>query len=163
MTVDDIVDIRPKPGGPLAVYESEELGLSPLMCLPQTTQVVEQAMTLEDAEEESAGMRTKEESMQRRKSEPRLPPRGYYQLKLILATYAALLHKISGDHFPLYKNVLLLFRILYHDKMDGQEHQFTRVNFVQLTWQVVEESRFYFNQKLNPDVFENGGIGSYPI
>ena len=84
-------------------------------------------------------------------------------MKLILATYAALLHKISGDHFPLYKNVLLLFRILDHDNMDGQEHQFTRGNFVQLTWQVVEKSRFYFNQKLNPDVFENGGIGSYPI
>ena len=60
VNVDDIVDVRPNPGGTLSVYEYSDLGLSPLMCLPRTTQAVERAMRLEDAGKESAKMCNKE-------------------------------------------------------------------------------------------------------
>ena len=72
--------------------------------------------------------------MQRRKTKPRLPLRGYYQFKLMLATYAALLRTLFVNHFPLYTNFLLLFRILYHENMGVQEHQFTKAKCAQLTW-----------------------------
>ena len=45
---------------------------------------------------------------------PRLPPRNWYELKDMLATFAALFWVLFRDVCPLYDQVLKLWRVLNH-------------------------------------------------
>ena len=85
------------PGDPAAMYESAESGISPLMVIPRTTQEIEEDIRREEAEAESKGTRTQAESLQMKKVDPRRPPRNWYKLKEMLATFYALLWVLFGD------------------------------------------------------------------
>ena len=61
-------------GGPVAMYESADSGISPLMVIPRTTQEIEEEIRKEEAESESQGTRTKAEAIQTKKGDPRSPP-----------------------------------------------------------------------------------------
>ena len=76
--LDDLVDLRFNPGGAVAVYESAEMGISPLLCLPKNSAEVEQELMQEEADKMSEGTRTKAEALRLRKTDPRTPPRNYY-------------------------------------------------------------------------------------
>ena len=84
-------------------------------------------------------------------------------MKLMGGTYSSLLFAGFGHRCPLYINVLALYRILDHEVMQEHTEKFTRAKCAQLTWQLLEESRFFFSQRLMADDFENGGPYSYPM
>ena len=66
------------PGGPVAMYESAESGISPLMVIPRMTQEIEEDISREEVEAESQGTRTQAEALHMKKADPRLPPRNWY-------------------------------------------------------------------------------------
>ena len=49
-----------------------------------------------------------------KKAYPRVPPRNWYELKGMLATFAALLWVLFGDVCPLYDQIYKLWRVLNH-------------------------------------------------
>ena len=81
LEIEEMVKTKFNPGGPVAMYESAESGISPLMFIPRTTQEIEDEIRREEAEAESQGTRTQAEELQTKKSDPRLPPRIWYELR----------------------------------------------------------------------------------
>ena len=61
------------------------------MVIPKTTQDIEEEIRREEAAAESQGTRTQAEAMQMKKADPRRPPRNWYELNDMLATFDALL------------------------------------------------------------------------
>ena len=70
----------------MAVYESAEMGISPLFCLPKNSAEVEQELMQEEADKLSEGTRTEAEALRWRKTDPRTPPHNYYEMKLMVGT-----------------------------------------------------------------------------
>ena len=58
MEIEDMVKIKFNPGGLVAMYESAESGISPLMLIPRTTQELEEEIWKEEATAEYQGTRT---------------------------------------------------------------------------------------------------------
>ena len=53
MAIEEMVETKFNPGGPVAMYESAESGISPLMMIPRTTQKIEEDIWKEEAAAES--------------------------------------------------------------------------------------------------------------
>ena len=67
--LDDLVDLKFNPGGAVAVYESAEMGISLLLCLPKNSAEVEQELMQEEADKLSEGTRTKAEALRLQKKQ----------------------------------------------------------------------------------------------
>ena len=102
LEIEEMVETKFKPGGPVAMYESAESGISPLMVIPITTQEIEEEIMREEAVDKSKGTRNKTETMNMKKADPRRPPRNWYELKDMISTFAVLLWLLFGDVCPLY-------------------------------------------------------------
>ena len=63
LAIEEMVKTTFKPGGPVAMYESAESGISPLMVIPRTTQEIEEKIRREEAEYESQGIITQTEAL----------------------------------------------------------------------------------------------------
>ena len=124
---------------------------------------VERELMQEEADRMSEGTRTHAEALRLRKTDPRLPPQNYYEMRLMVGTYTSFLFSGFGHRCPLYINGLALYRTLDHEVMQEHTEKFTRSKCAQLTWQLLEESRFFFRQRLIADDFENGGPYAYPM
>ena len=77
LAIEEMVKTKFNPGGPVAMYESAESGISPLMVIPRTTQEIEEEIRRQEAESECQGTRTQAEALQMKKAYPRLPPRNW--------------------------------------------------------------------------------------
>ena len=73
------------------------------------------------------------------------------------ATFATLLWVLFGYVCTLYDQVLKLWRLLNHLFIKSVKSKFTRIRYDQITWQVLEETRLFFDQWLGPNNFTNGG------
>jgi len=162
LAIEEIVKTKFNPGGPVAVYESAESGISPLMVLPRTTHEIEEEIRREEAADESQGTRTHAEALRLKKTDPRQPPRNWYELKEMCATFAALLWVLFGDQCPLYAQILQLWRVVNHPSIKAVKSTFGKVRCAQITWQILEETRQFFGMRLGPNDFTNGGPGLYP-
>ena len=114
MAIEEMVKTKFNPGGQVAMYESTESEISPLMVIPRTTQEIEEGIRRKEAAAESQGTRTQAEALQMKKSDPRRRPRNWYGLKEMISTFAALLWVLFGDVCPLYDQIYKLWRLLNH-------------------------------------------------
>ena len=97
LAIEEMVNTKFNPGGPVKIYESVEIGISPLMVIPRTTQEIEEEIWREEAAAESQGTRTQAEALQMKKTDPRRQQRNWHKLKEMLATFAALLWSLFAD------------------------------------------------------------------
>ena len=91
LKIEEMVKKKFNPGGPVAMYESAESEILPLMVIPRTTQEIEEEIRREEAATESQWTRTQAEALQTKKADPRRPPINWYELKEMLDTFSALL------------------------------------------------------------------------
>ena len=105
---------------------------------------------------------TQSEALQMKKSDPRGPPRKWYELKEMLSTFAALLWSLFGDVCPLYDQVLKLWRVLNHPSIKSVNSKFTSIRCFRITWHVLEETRLFLDQRLGPNDFTNRGLRISP-
>ena len=157
LVIEEMVKKKFNPGGPVGMYESEESGISPLLVIPRITQETEEYIMQEEAAAESQGTRTQEEALQMKKADPRRPPRKWYELKDMLATFSALLWVLFGDVCPIYYQVLKLRRVLNQPSIKVVKSKFIRIRCAHITWKVLEETRLFFDQQLGPNDFTNRG------
>ena len=75
----------------------------------------------------------------------------------MLATFAALLWVLFGDMCPLYDQIYKLWRVLNHPSILAVKSKFTRIWCAHRTWQLFEETRLFFDQRLGPNDFTNRG------
>ena len=97
-----------------------------------------------------------------KKSDPRFPPRNWYDLKKMLDTFAALFWVLFGYVCPLYDQVLNLWSVLNHPSRKSVKSKFTRIRCSHITWQILEEKRLFFGQSLGTNDFTNRGTRRFP-
>ena len=61
-----------------------------MIVIPRTTQEIEEEIRREESEAQSKGTRTQAEALQMKKAHPGRLPRNLYELKEMMATFAAL-------------------------------------------------------------------------
>jgi hypothetical protein len=105
-TMDDIVKMHFNSVGLSATLTTCEKGISNLLCLPRTAGEVEALKLFEQAIAATQATRTLKEAERIASSNKREPPSEYYSLKLMVATYAALLYVLFGANCHLYIKVL---------------------------------------------------------
>ena len=92
-----------------------------------------------------------------KKTDTRRQPRNWYELKEMLATFAAFLWVLFGDVCPLHDKIYKLWRVLNHPSIKLVKSKFTRIWCSQITRQLLEEARLFFNQRLITNYFTNRG------
>ena len=80
----------------------------------------------------------------------------------MLDKFAALLWLLFGGVCPLYDQVLKLWRVLSHPSLKSVKSKFTRIRCAHITWQVLEETRLFFDQRLGPNDFMNNVPRRFP-
>ena len=68
-----------------------------------------------------------------KKADPRHPPRNWYELKEMLATFAEFLWVMFGDVCPLYDQIYKLWRVLNHPSIKAVKSKFTRIRLSNIT------------------------------
>ena len=97
-----------------------------------------------------------------KKADPMRPPRNWYKSKEILATFSALLWVLFGDVCTLYDQIYKLWRLPNHPSIKAVKSKFTRIRCAHITWQVLKEKILFFDQRLGPNDFTNGGPRRFP-
>ena len=97
-----------------------------------------------------------------KKTDPRRPPRDWYELKEMLTKFAALFWVLFGDVCPLYDKILKLWRVLNHPSIQSSKSKFISIRCAHITWKVLEETRLFFGQRLVPNDFTNRGPRRFP-
>ena len=100
-----MVKTKFNPGVPVAMYESAESGISPLMVIPELHKKSKNILGGKRHKLNLKGQELKRRHSRRKKSDPRRPPRNWYELKDMLATFSALLWVLFGDVCPLYDQI----------------------------------------------------------
>ena len=77
MEIEDTVNTKFNPGGPVAMCESTVSGISTLTVITRTTQEIEEEIRREEAADGYQGTRTQSEAPHMKKSDPRRPPRNW--------------------------------------------------------------------------------------
>ena len=80
----------------------------------------------------------------------------------MLATFSALLWVLFGDVCPLYDQIYKLWSLLNHPSIKSVKSKFTGIWCDHITWQVLEETRLFFGQRLGPNDFTNRGPRRFP-
>ena len=75
----------------------------------------------------------------------------------MISTLAELLWVLFGDVCPLYDQSYKLWRVLNQPSIKAANSKFTRIPCAHITWQVLEETRLFFDQRLGPNDFTNRG------
>ena len=89
-------------------------------------------------------------------------PRNWCELKEMLATLSSLLWVLFGDVCTIYDQILKLWRMLNHPSIKAVKSKFTRIRYAHITWQVLEERRLFFYQRLGPNDVTNRGPRRFP-
>ena len=76
-------------------------------------------------------------------------------MKEILDTFAVLLWVLFGDVCPMYDQIYKLWRVLNHPSNKEVKSKFTRIRCAHITWQLLEETRLFFDQRLGTNDFTN--------
>jgi hypothetical protein len=123
---------------------------------------IEKERVAEQAELLSRTNRTLAEAIKLSKTETRRPPRNYHELKLNVATYAALLWVLYGEHCDLYKKTVAIWECLNSKWVKASKESYTSDVCASIIWAIIEDSRNFFSVRLHPDDFANGTVPTFP-
>jgi hypothetical protein len=87
-------------------------------------------------------------------AESRGPPRDLLTLKLLIATYLALLWSLYSDTCELYGELFAIYDILEEPEVMAMKHAFTPILCKQITWAIYDDSRSFFATRMHPDDFK---------
>jgi uncharacterized membrane protein YgcG len=153
-TIEDIVKIRSNPGGATASLKTAERGPSILACLPRMLGAIETLRIKEAAAEDSKANRTMKEAEQLARADSREPPQDLLSLKLLIATYLALVWSLYSETCDLYDKLFSVYDILEEPEVLAMKQAFTPMLCKQITWAIYDDSRSFFATRMHPDDFK---------
>ena len=142
-------------GGSVSLRNCEK-GISNMLVLSRTPGEVEAIRLFEAAAAATKATRTLKEMEKISSSEKRHPPMEYHSLKLMVATYAALIFVLFGEKCHLYANLMKIYMILDLEEVYAVKHAFTSMICKSITWAIFEDSRMFFWRKKSPLDFDPG-------
>jgi hypothetical protein len=153
-TIEDIIKLRSNPGGATASLKTAERGPSILACIPRVLGAIETIRIKEAAAEESKANRTMKEAEKLAASDSREPPHDLLTLKLLVATYLALLWTLYSESCDLYQKLFAIYEILDEPEVMAMKQAFSPALCKQITWAVYDDSRSFFATRMHPDDFK---------
>jgi hypothetical protein len=94
--IKDILKMEPNPSGCVGTSKASDRGVSNMMCLPRTIQEIQERLEKERMARDTESNRTMSEAVKLATSSLKEPPLSYYTLKLMIATFSALLFVLYG-------------------------------------------------------------------
>ena len=146
----DVLGVNMSMDEACASYMSLDRGMSAQVCLRVTRDYILQETAKEEAEHASQNTRTYSEALARKtKTKPRTPPLTMDELKLAVATFAALLCVFLGDYCPLYQQVLALRKGMDMGQVEHKLHIYTPLKIMEYWFEVLTQSRAFFFVKMS--------------
>jgi hypothetical protein len=129
-----------------------------MMCLPWTIKEIQERLEKERMARETSGNCTMNEALKLSSSCLKEPPASYYTLKLMVATFAALLFVLYGVECKLYDKMLKVYEILHLDEVSVTAHKYTPFICRTITWAINDDARSFFYKRLTPRDFLTASI-----
>ncbi len=161
-TIQDIVNLNFNPGEAVPTYASAQRGVSILTCRSKTAHEVETIKDNKEACRVTAHMAQFNEVRHCQKTPPSPPPDTYFELRLSVNTFCALVWTLFGDKCDYYKG---LFEVC--ETLDLQEVHIIRESFTAdvcrcITWAILSNGRSFFNTVLLETQFCRGEQFRWP-
>lgn len=144
-SVEDIVNLRFNPGQGVAQFKSAERGLSLLICRTRTPEEIERVRDREAAEQLTQATRVLEEALKLSRSDPRAPAGNYFELKLNITTFCALLYVLFGAKCEYYKSLLLIRNCMDTPGVYNIRQAYTADICHRISWAIIDEGRSFFS------------------
>ena len=156
-SVEDIVNLRFNPGQGVAQFKSAERGLSLLICRTRTPEEIERVRDREAAEQETQATRMLEEALKLQRGDPRAPASNYFELKLNITTYCALLHTLFGDKCGYYVALMKIRNCLDTPGVYNIRQAYTPDICHRISWAIIDDGRAFFSTVMIQQDFDHPG------
>jgi hypothetical protein len=156
-SVEDIVNLRFNPGQGVAQFKSAERGLSLLICRTRTPEEIERVRDREIAEQETQATRMLEEALKLQRGDPRAPASNYFELKLNITTYCALLHTLFGDKCGYYGALMKIRNCLDTPGVYNIRQAYTPDICHRISWAIIDDGRAFFSTVMIQQDFAQPG------
>jgi hypothetical protein len=150
------------PGEAVPTYASAQRGLSILTCRPKTAHEVELIKDNEEAQRITAHT-AQFTNVQRRQKIPQSPPPDtYFELRLSVNTFCALVWTLFGEDCDYYKGFLEVADTLDLQEVHIIQDSFTADVCRRITWAILSDGRSVFNTVLVEAQFRQGENFRWP-
>ena len=143
--LEDMLDVKPNPGGPVAIYAQAEKGVSPLAFMPKSPDRITELQRRETAAKESRNNWGFGDAMKWGKTDPSDPPLSYAEWKANKTTFAAFLAVAFTESCPLFQDVWGVRRIMVNLERLQHHKKVTASLCTQDTWACIAASRDFFD------------------
>lgn len=161
-TIEDIVNLRFNPGQGVAQFKSAEKGLSLLICRSRTPEEIERVREREEAEQLTQATRVLEEALKLQRSDPRAPANNYFELKLNITSFCALIHTLFGDRCGYYQALMRIRNCMDTGGVYNIRQAYTADVCHRIAWAIIDDGRSFFSTVLIQHDFEGEGEVLYP-
>ena len=161
-TIKDIVNLNFNPGEAVPTFSSAQRGISILTCRPKSALEVETIKDFEEARRATAHTAQFNEVRRRQKAPPSPPPDNYFELRLSVNTFCALIWTLFGDECDYYKGLLEVAETLDLQEVHIIRDAFTPNVCRHITWAILTDGRSFFNTVLVEAQFRSGERFRWP-
>ncbi len=156
-SVEDIVNLRFNPGQGVTQFKSAERGLSLLICCTRTPEEIEQVRDREATEQLTQATRVLEEAIKLQRGDPRAPASNYFELKLNITTYCALLHTLFGSKCGYYVALMRIRNCLDTPGVYNIRQAYTPDICYRISWAIIDNGRSFFSTVMIQNDFTQPG------
>jgi hypothetical protein len=155
-TIKDIVNLNFNPGKAVPTYRSAQRGVFILTCQPKTVHEVETIKDNKEACRITAHNAQFNEVWRRQKTPPSPPPDTYFELRLSVNTFCALVWTLFGDKCDYYKGLFEVCKTLDLQEVHIIRDSFTADVCRRIRWAILSNGRSFFNTVLVDAQFLRG-------
>jgi hypothetical protein len=144
-TIKVIVKLRFNPGGGVAYLSLALKGLSILACRACTMQETKQVHKQEQALSATEKTRLLDNLLKLPKVTMRAPADNFWELKMNVLTFMALVWVLFGSQCDYYKSLQQIYKTLELKEVYAFKASFTAENCRRITWAILDDGRAFFN------------------
>jgi hypothetical protein len=161
-TIKAIVKLRFNPGEGVAHLSSASKGLSILACRARTTQETKRVREQEQALSATKKTRLLDDLLKLPKGTTREPADNFWELKMNVSTFMALVWVLFSSQCDYYKNLRQIYKTLELKKVYALKASFTAENCRRITWAILDDGRAFFDDVKTKIDFTQGQDMVFP-
>ncbi len=147
-TIKDIVNLNFNPGEAVPIYASAQQGVSILTCRSKTAHEVETIKDNKEARRVTAHTAQFNEVRRHQKTPPSPPLDTYFELRLSVNTFCALVWTLLGNKCDYYKGLFEVCKTLDLQEVHIFRESFTADVCRRITWAILSNGCLFFNTVL---------------
>ena len=161
-TIEDIVNLRFNPGQGVAQFKSAEKGLSLLVCRSRTPEEIERVREREQAEQLTQATTVLEEALKLQRGDPRAPASNYFELKLNITSFCALVYTLFGENCGYYQALMRIRNCMDTGGVFNIRQAYTADVCHRIAWAIIDDGRSFFSRVMIQQDFDNDAGVNYP-